>query len=216
MATEMILQKLNNEFLEKLDNFLDQFLVLSKDSKDLIKTTVDAGIFKSGSIIVEQGKKNKYMYVIIRGVVRGYCISGTNEITLTLWMENHTFGDVYTYVTQNPALMSYESLEDLLVLRFNIEKFRELVGNNLELCNLGRLIVERFIIKTEYYKNIFRNSSAAEKFEFFKKNMPGLIYRVKSKYIASYLDITPETLSRLKRTEIDKQKYKVYMENQLS
>jgi CRP-like cAMP-binding protein len=184
--------------MENVFIYFDQFVVLSPEARNLVLSTVDLIEIKKNTKILSVDSLNKYMYIIKKGLVRGYKSKAGIEITLSLWMENETFGDVTTYITGNPVRKSYEAIEDLEVYRLNIAKFRALFQTNLEICNLGRVIIEQFILKTELIKDNLRANSAEQKMEFFLTNRPGLIDRVKLKHIASYLDIAPETLSRIK------------------
>lgn len=180
-------------------DYFEQFTLLSTEAKALIALTIDSVEFPKHTQIMLAGKHNKYMYVIKKGIVRGYIVTELGkDITMSLWMENEAFGDVSTYITGNSLQKSYEALEDVSVYRLNIKQFRELFEVNHEICNLGRLIVESFILKTEMLKDVLRNSTAQERLQLFIKHRSGLLSRVKLKYIASYLDISMETLSRIR------------------
>ena len=189
--------------MKTLFDFFDQFLVLSPEAKELISKTVDYQFFRKNTLILNVGVHNKYMYIIKKGIVRGFFNNDKEEVTLSLWMENETFGDIATYITGSKATKSYEALEDLEVFTIEIAPFRALFEKNHEICNLGRIIVEQFVLKTERLKNALRFTCPEDKLKQFLANRPGLISRVKLKYIASYLNITPETLSRIRKSELN-------------
>jgi CRP/FNR family transcriptional regulator, anaerobic regulatory protein len=185
--------------MNSIFNYFEQFMPLSTEAKALLATTVEYVEFPKNSKILSIGNHNKYMYVIKKGIVRGYKINDRgDDITLSLWMENDTFGDITTYITGQPLKKSYEALEDVIAYSINIKQFRELFALNHEICNLGRLIIESFVVKTEMFKDSLRDSTARERLQFFITHRPGLVSRVKLKYIASYLDISSETLSRIR------------------
>jgi CRP-like cAMP-binding protein len=146
------------------------------------------------------------MYIVKTGVVRGYYYKDFQEITVSLWMENETFGDVTTYITNNPAIKSYQAIEDTELYRMDIQRFRSFFEVNHEICNLARIISERYILKSQFLSYCLIHLTAEEKYQLFLINKPGLINRVKIKHIASYLDITPETLSRIRCSEIYNQR----------
>lgn len=186
--------------MKNVFEFFEQFMPLSTEAKALISLTVESVEFSKNTQILIEGNYNKHMYVIKKGIVRGYKITENgDDITVTLWMENETFGDITTYITDQSLKKSYEALEDVIAYMINIKQFRELFDINHEICNLGRLIVESFVIKTELLKDNLRDSSAQERLQFLITHRPGLISRVKLKYIASYLDISMETLSRIRQ-----------------
>lgn len=182
--------------------FFESHLSLSQRAIDSIEQTMDLVRFAKGSIILNLGENNNYIYIIKKGVVRGIVYENEKEITNSIWMEGDTFGDVITYISNKPATKTYEAIEDLEAYRINISKFRNLFNESHEIANLGRLIIERYVEKASQTKDLLRSKSAKEKYEFYILNRPGLINRIKLKYSASYLDITPETLSRLRNTSI--------------
>ena len=184
-------------------DFFDQFLVLSPEAKELISETIDYQTFRKNTIILNIGVYNKYMYIIKKGIVRGFIHNDKEEVTLSLWMENETFGDISTYITGAKTTKAYEALEDLEVYTVEIASFRALFEKNHEICNLGRIIVEQFVLKTERLKNALRFTCPEDKLKQFIVNRPGLISRVKLKQIASYLNITPETLSRIRKSNLN-------------
>lgn len=187
--------------MNSIFEYFEQFMPLSTEAKALLATTVEYVEFPKNTKILEIGNHNKYMYIIKKGIARGYKISSSgNDITLSLWMENETFGDITTYILGQQLKKSYEALEDICAYSINIKLFRELFDINHEICNLGRLIVESFVLKTEFLKDSLRDSTAQERLQFFITHRPGLLSRVKLKYIASYLDISMETLSRIRQS----------------
>ncbi|MEI7595782.1 MAG: Crp/Fnr family transcriptional regulator [Bacteroidota bacterium] len=186
--------------MESVFTYFDQFLVLSPEAKKLVLKCVDLVKIEANTEILVSGSTNNFMYIIKKGVVRGYYTYSDHEETISLWMEYDTFGDVSTYIANRPAIKSYQSIEGIEVYRVNIVQFRRLFATNHEICNLGRIIAEQFIVKTEFFKDNIMRCAAEEKYRFFIQNKPGLIDRVKLKHIASFLKITPETLSRIRKT----------------
>jgi CRP/FNR family transcriptional regulator, anaerobic regulatory protein len=178
--------------------FFDQFILLSPEAKSMVMDTIEYKQIPKNTLILKAGNHNRYMYIIKKGVVRGFITNNDVELTMSLWMENETFGDAVTYIDGSKSIKSYDSLEDLEVFVVDIAKFRSLFDKSIEISNLGRIMIERFVLKTETLKNSLRLPSPQERFDFFLENRPGLIGRVKLKYIASYLSITPETLSRIR------------------
>ena len=173
---------------------------LTGESVELIESCSEFMIIPKKTKIVTQGEKNKYVYIIKKGVVRGFHIEDGIERTISLWMDGDTFGDVKTYINNEmPASKSYEALEDLEVYRINTKKFREFFSKSHELCNLGRILVEDFIIKSDFFKDSIAHLTPFERYCFFIKFRPGLVNRIKIKHIASYLQLTPETLSRVRK-----------------
>jgi CRP-like cAMP-binding protein len=111
--------------------------------------------------------------------------------------ENEAFGDVSAYMTQQPAIKSYQLLEDSILYRIDLTKFRRLFLIDHEICNLGRIIAEQHILFLQKSIKQYNGMTALEKYECFLQDRPDLVFRVKFIYIASYLHMAPETLSRI-------------------
>jgi signal-transduction protein with cAMP-binding, CBS, and nucleotidyltransferase domain len=137
------------------------------------------------------------MYIIKSGIARGFTPNSEEDVTLSLWGELDAFGDVISYIDRQKARKSYVMLEDSFLYLVDIEAFRGLFFKDIEIANLGRILVERFILISELQKRKNLNKTAYEKILNFLSEKPGMINRVKSKYIASYLNIRPETFSRI-------------------
>ena len=183
--------------MESVFAYFDQLFPLSAESRRMVQRTFKEVHFSKGTILVTQGRPNPYFYLMKNGVARGFYTAGDKEVTSTLWHENEMFGDVTTYITSHLAVKSYQLLEDSILYRFNIADFRELFDVNYEICNLGRIMAEKHILGVEANRERYSGLSAREKYEFFISHRPGMIYRVRFIYIASYLKMAPETLSRI-------------------
>ena len=172
---------------------------LSDESFDLIYPCVERTEIKKNEIIMTQGKSHPSIYIIRKGIVRGYTVTCSGlEDTNSFWMEDETFGDVKSYIANNPVSKTYIALEDLIVYKVDKEKFRQLFFVNLELANLGRLMVENFVFRSDHRQLILSEQKPMQKYLKFCALRKGVHARVKLKYIASYLQITPETLSRVR------------------
>lgn len=183
--------------MKTLSDYFDQFVILSNEAKDMINYTVDSFYAPKGTILVKQGELNPYSYIIASGIARGFRRVHAEEVTVSLWAETQTLSDVTTYIANKPAVKSYELIEDSKLYRINNSRFRALFDFDHEICNLGRLLAEDYIMRMEATKRIYQNLDAQQKYQTFLCEKPGFIYRVKSKHIASYLGITPETFCRI-------------------
>ena len=183
--------------MNSIFDYFDKFLPLPEEARKLVLSTVVLVNVSKGTVLVNQGKTNTDFYIIKKGVARGYYLQNGVEVTSTLWKENEVFGDVITYISHEPASKSYQVLEDSVLYKINIARFRALFDINLEIANMARIMVEKYIMKQENEKKRYRDMTAYERFQVFITERPELIHRVKSIHIASFLTMTPETFSRV-------------------
>lgn len=187
--------------MDFLKEYFDQFLPLSKESFALVCNCIEKVEIKSNTLIMTEGKVHPYIYIIKNGIVRGYTTNddGTED-TKSFWQENETFGDVKSYISNLPVSKNYVALEDLIVYKVNKVKFRELFYINIELANLGRLMIEKFVFRSDIREQILNVQKPCDRYTLFSKLRKRLNTTVKLKHIASFLKITPETLSRIRKS----------------
>ena len=179
-------------------DFFDRFIVLSTPARSLLAGLIEEIKVRKGTIIVKEGFINPYMYIIKKGVARGFSFEKGEAKTLSLWDENSSFGDITSYITQDLAIKSYELLEDSVLYKVDSQDFREQFTANIEMANLGRVLVEKYVVSQEMSKRLYLDKTARQRFEIFLQEKPGLVSRVKSIYIASYLGFRPETFTRIR------------------
>ena len=186
--------------------YYNQFVPLSEVTKKLLLGTTEIIIVPKGAIMVQQGQVNRYSYLIEKGLARGYRVNLNDELTDSLWSEGQIFCDITTFIANTPATKSYQMLEDSVLYRIDNQKLRALFATSIEICNLGRLLVEDFVLRFEAKRKLYREQDALQKYEQFLTDKPGLINRVKQKHIASFIGISAETLNRIHSLQTKKEK----------
>ena len=185
--------------MEFIKNYLRAIVPLSDESMNLILSCVVEEQFAKNSVLLTQGCPNSYMYVIKEGLVKGFVESDGKEICLSFWGENETFGDVVTYLTGDKATKSYIALENLIVYKFEIQQFRSFFDTNYQICNLGRILTEHYILRKKFEDQIYQIIDPFERYKYLSEFRKQIIHRLKGKDLASYLRVTPETLSRIRK-----------------
>lgn len=185
--------------MKSIFDYFDQFIHLSPVARKLIVSTFDEIQLSKGEIVLREGETNLHFYIIKSGLVRGFYETPKKQITCSLRKESEGFGDMITYFTGQAMQISYELLEDSTFYRIRILEFRSLYATNLEICNLSRIISESVILNLLKSRRRYRELTAQQKYDYFLEDLPGLIHRVKFIYIASFLNLSPETLSRINK-----------------
>jgi len=183
--------------MKSILDFFDQFIRLSPVARKLIVSTSDEIQLPKGEVLSMEGESNLHFYIIKSGLVRGFYETPKKQITCCLRKENEGFGDMITYITGPAMQITYELLEDSTLFRVRVMEFRALYSVNHEICNLSRIISESFILHLLKGRRRYRELTAQQKYDYFLTDLPGLIYRVKFIYIASFLNLSHETLSRI-------------------
>ncbi len=175
---------------------------ISSEVENEIKKALEIKHFKAGDIIIKRNKINDKLFFINQGMVRAYYFKSegksSNEVTSWLIAEN---GFVYipqSFLTQSPSVEEVEVLEDAIMTTIAYEDLQNIYQNYPETNFIGRILTEGYLVMYDNRVRSLRMMSAKDRHDSFAFNFPELYHRAPLKYIASFLGITPETLSRVR------------------
>lgn len=151
------------------------------------------------TLLADIGQIHKNIYFILDGAVRTfYRDRNSDEITSWLLFEGDLAISVYSFYNQAPSFEAMQALEDTWVLVLSYENLMKLYQKHMAFNYIGRTLTEAYYIKSEEKANALRMLSAQERYEQLMQLYPQVLKRVPLGYIASYLGITPSTLSRIR------------------
>ncbi|MCX2575128.1 Crp/Fnr family transcriptional regulator [Pedobacter sandarakinus] len=154
--------------------------------------------YKKNKFLVSPVDRNKYLYLIVKGVVRGFVKDGATEITTWIAKENEVVGTIRNLWLDGDSEEYLQALEDvdLVAIPHVLSEF--LYENYPEANIVGRKMMELYYREAEERAYLCRISSAEKRYKRFLVSFPDLIHRVSLKHIASFLAIRLETLSRIR------------------
>ena len=178
---------------------------LDDNEIEIIQSVFSHRKFRKNQYILQQGDITRHENFIIQGLTRTYLVDDRGqEHVITFDKEDHWNGDLYSFFTGNPTPYNIDCLEPTEVLQ-------------ISLSNLDRLLTEvpKMYI---FYMKLYRNSvianyrrvatslskTALERYREFQERFPNIEQRVPNHQIASYLGITPQSLSRLRKQAMEK------------
>ena len=152
-----------------------------------------------GSTILSMGENTQTVCFIKEGIVRGFYINDDgDEITKCFSVEG-TWCCIYNMLRSSPSEYWIEALEDCVMIQISVDNLIKLIDTVPKFQRLyAKLCSEAFIHNDERNVN-FQKMKAGERYRLFINQYPDLEKRVKQEYIASYIGITPTSLSRIKR-----------------
>lgn len=146
--------------------------------------------------LTQPGEVERYLYVVLDGVQRGYCLQGEREITVAFTYAPSYSGIPESFLSQQPSSYYLETLTDSRFLRISRERLSELCDKHHIVERWARLIAEAVLIGLAHRQREIMAFSAGEKFAAFMARSRHLLQLIPHKYIASYLAMQPETFSR--------------------
>lgn len=169
--------------------------------KEILDKLVKVSSFRvitKGALIASIGDDTKYSGLVLSGTARSYYIdSDGNDITRGFAVEGSLFMDegLYGY---DECMCMWEALEDSTVMFCETAKVKSLIHSSEAFKDLWIVLLELAIRYKLYRENGFLVENATERYVHFKKLYPDVCNRVPQKHIATYLGITPESLSRIR------------------
>lgn len=154
--------------------------------------------YKKNKFLVSPLDKNKYLFLIVKGVVRGFIKDGNTEITTWIAKENEIVGTIRNLWADSDSDEYLQALEDVDLIAIPHVLSEYLYENFAEANIVGRKMMELYYRSAEERAFLCRISSAEKRYKRFLISFPDLINRVSLKHIASFLAIRLETLSRIR------------------
>ena len=159
--------------------------------------------FSKNELIIKPNQTVDYKFYVLKGCLRSYFIDLSGiEHTVQFAIEDWWIGDYPAYFTGKKSTLNVECLENCTLLRIKKSNWDRLYKEIPKLETYARIQLERGLAST-HQKNIdSHRMSTKEKYEYFVDSFPQLEQRIKNYHIASYLGITPERLSRIRKSLI--------------
>ncbi len=189
---------------QSLKDFFNQQHPLSDEEWELFTSQLTLVEYPKNTIITKEGEIERYLYFIAKGGVRIYYLSKGKEYNIDFRFENQFTSSYASFLTQSPSRQYMESLEDTTLYRITYDFLMELSYTTLPGAILSKINAEDLFIEKELREASLRLDSPDERYINLLKNKKHWIQRVPQHYIASFLNMTPETLSRVKKRTIKK------------
>ncbi|GGI25586.1 Crp/Fnr family transcriptional regulator [Pedobacter mendelii] len=175
-----------------------QFNPLNEEIENYINKHTFPVSFKKNKFIISPIDRNKFLFLIVKGVVRGYIKDGKTEITTWIAKENEIVGTIRNLWLEGDSEEYLQALEDVELIAIPHALSDYLYENFPEANIVGRKMMEIYYRSAEERAYLCRISSAEKRYKRFLVSFPDLINRVSLKHIASFLAIRLETLSRVR------------------
>ncbi len=186
--------------MEKLIERLAEFYPLSDKSKQQLISLMHYQKFDKNYRIADLGDTPTHFFVLMDGVVRSFAIDEKGkEYTRSLYVPMVATGSLSALILDKPAQVVYECLTDCSFLACDFGKYKEYASENIELANLYNAVMERVFITME--KRIYELSmlNAKERYLKLRDRIPNIENLIPQYHIASYLNVTPVQLSRIRK-----------------
>lgn len=179
---------------------IHQIISLTKEEKAIVEKAFSAIEISKGDLFVRQGKICDQVGFVVSGKLRNYYIDESgNEVTCYFVTPESFISSFTSFLTNTPANENISALENSLIRVISKKDLEELSVLVPKIQILRRIIAENLFITMEKRIFMLQSKSANERYENMLKDNPEIILSVPLQYTASFLGITPQHLSRLRK-----------------
>lgn len=183
-----------NEYLNKLSSFS----TLSLESKEELLPYISIKNLNKEELLLKHGHVCKHIYYVHKGFIRIFYYKEGKEVTEWLTGENHFFFSIESFFENTPSRLIIEALEDSEIIQLSKKGLDTLRKQNLEVANLMIEWISGSLVLSQKRMNSIQFETAKQRYDHVLKQQPEMLNKVPLQYIASFLGITQETLSRIR------------------
>lgn len=160
-------------------------------------TLCESVSFKKDQVIKSQGTTEKYFYFILKGSVGVFLWKENNFVCLDFAFDGNFCGDYMSLLINKPTELEVVALENSEMLRISKVNFEKLGRKSIGQV-IMRISAESSFVEKQQQQIELLTKTAKERYEILLEKFPDIHQRIAQKHIASYLGITPQSLSRLR------------------
>ena len=186
--------------MQAIFNYFQKYLPFSLAEKELIASKVKQRVIKRKQLILQEGFVCKHYNFVVEGCFKMYAIDEKgNQHNLQFAAENDWITDIGSFHSEKPSKLFIEAIEPSVILQIEQQDLYFLYQNITKLNIIFKVIIEHKFI--ELQNRVLQNisSTAQQRYLIFLEQYPHLAQRIPNTQIASYLGITPEFLSKIRK-----------------
>lgn len=171
-----------------------------------IRTNIPVKVYRKNEIIFRAGEIFNFMYFVLDGCVRLYYNDHGDEKTAFFYTEGKFIRAIDSYKNGTPANENYQAIEETTLLVFSKSILKSLLKEHSNFEKVAQAAVEEELNTAQNIILSFISKSAEQRYMELIQSNPELFKNINQHYIASYLGVTPESLSRIRRRALLKDK----------
>ena len=175
-----------------------KYSTMTHDELDILESVLVPMKFAKGELILREGEVCRNIYYIEKGLVRQFYFKMGKDVTEHMAPEGEIVMCIESLFKEEPTHLQVEALEPVLAYALPKVKLEEVALHNVNIQILYRKILEESLIDSQIHADLVRFETAQDRYQRLCKLSPQLTLRAPLVYVASYLQMTPETLSRVR------------------
>ncbi len=183
---------------EQIERYIASHISLTGEEWLIVKNCLTPKYIAKRQLLLREGEVCRHVAFIKKGCLRYFYTKDEQEVTGYLFFENSFVTDYHSFLTQQPAIQNIDAIEDSDLILLSYSDMQDLYEQIPAWERFGRLIAESLFICAQRRSASLLFDSAETRYLNLLEERPAVTGRVPQHIVASYLGITPETLSRIK------------------
>ena len=175
-----------------------RYSTMTHEELDVLEGILVPMKYQKGEIILHEGEVCESIYWVAKGLVRQFYYKNGKDLTEYMATEDNIVMSIESLFTDKPSTQQMVALEPTILFALPKRELEHEAVRNVNIQMLYRKILEESLIISQVHADMLRFESAQERYSKLVKRSPQLVLRAPLVYIASYLQMTPETLSRVR------------------
>ena len=183
-----------------LKNTFDKILKITDEDWDIFESILETKKLKKKEYLLKQGQICRGIYFLSKGIIRTFHTNDDGkEINTAFYFQNDFLREIESMTNNIPSQKNIQAVENSTVFYIDKAKLTTLYEKSEFYQKLGRMILEKLTISEQKYSSFLTTYSPKKRYLYILENRPELIERIPLQYLASYLGISRESLSRIRK-----------------
>ena len=185
--------------LQEFLRYINTIYPVSEALQDGLMKQAEIITFPRKTTLLREGERADYVWMVLHGMMRSYYLKDGLEICSSFMKEDHLVISVSSFYSRKPGYEWIETLEETTVARLHYDELQKLLHQHIEFNFIVRVLTESYAMLSEERLYLLRKQTAEERYLYILNNDPELLNRVPLKYIATFLGMNLETLTRIRK-----------------
>jgi CRP-like cAMP-binding protein len=183
----------------QLKSFFNRIVPFTDKELDAIADKFTTKTLKKGELLLSEGEIAYEFGFIVKGIFRIYYLNDGKETTRYLGTENTLISSAQSFTTQKPSIEFVQALENSELLMISYKDLQNIYNSSAKWERMGRIFAEKSYNSLQSHIYSIISLPAIDRYHNFCEKYPDIVKRVPQYIIASFLGVSPETVSRIRK-----------------
>lgn len=179
-----------------------KYSTMTHEELDVLESILVPRKYTKGEMILQEGEVCENIYYVDKGLVRQFYYKNEKELTEHIGADDEIFMCIESLFKEEPTKLQVQAIETSMIYLIPKHRLEQVALHNVNIQILYRKILEESLIISQVHADLLRFETAQNRYLRLCKLKPQVVLRAPLVYIASYLQMTPETLSRVRASSI--------------